>query len=487
MFDFFNDFKIYNKVRLLYKIFIIIFSICSFTLINIFSFKHYKRISCANSALSPISEYAIQALSSLKSTLEIFVVYSVDSESNETPFFIEDVRRLVMEYSNYNPSQIKFQLIEFSHQASLVDVLSKQFGNIETNSIILSYNNKSKVFPIFNLYQFDDGNASKFIGDSILSKEINTITSEKEYKIGFTTGHGEMRIDSVHPFSGISSCAESLRQQGFSLSKIKLQEEDIADYEILMIVGPISNFSDNEHDKIQNYLLQGGKCVIFLTPTKSCNLEELFYQWGILADDMIIINKKTDHLSISGDNLIDIFGDHSITESNVKMNVNLLLGMAQPIRPDLGYHNDGNIKLFPLFFSGKETFATFDYARNNVEFNKNLDIAGPLPIAILAEKHQDHCHNIKKLGQLIVIGNENFINNNRFNLVGNRIFFNSMVQYLIKDEDKANNFIGSAITHDLPKKFILTKKELLNVFLCIVSISGIWLLLAFIVYFIRRK
>ena len=95
--------------------------------------------------------------------------------------------------------------------------------------------------------------AVQFDGDGQLTSALNYVTSTKEYKAYYTSGHGE---------SSLSSEVTSL------LTKSRISTSDLLlmtatsipdDCDVLIIDGPTSDFTKDEIKLLSSYLKKGGK------------------------------------------------------------------------------------------------------------------------------------------------------------------------------------------------------------------------------------
>ena len=62
-------------------------------------------------------------------------------------------------------------------------------------------------------------------------------------------------------------------------------------------------------------------------------MEELFYDWGVLADDMMVEDIGPDFAQ-GGDLIIRRFAEHPITELLVDYQITALFGLPRPMRTD---------------------------------------------------------------------------------------------------------------------------------------------------------
>ncbi|MDR1906893.1 MAG: GldG family protein [Puniceicoccales bacterium] len=480
--SFAEDFKWARKIKLLNKILGAIVILLIIVAINIFSMHHFIRFDWQKRHNFALEEFSLNVLNILEDPVEIYLFYG-RLQDDAIPFFVNDLRNLLKEYKHAAPQWIKVKFIDTVQQQRIAEELSLRFGAVTSNSIVISSREHFRIVPAFELYEFKDGIVSGFKGEQIISDEILKLSNRETKKVLFSTGHGEIDIDSVHPLYGSSSVKELLRQNGYLVGKVKLAEKiDDGSVRLLIIAGAQTNFAEREIQVLRNFLKRDGRILVLLSPPKVCGLEDLFFDWGILADDMLVISSN-DHLGISGDNMIDNFAEHQITQPMLTMQLVALFGLCQPVRVDIGA-SAKQYKAMPLFSSGEKTFAKLDYLQRKPQYNPGEDLAGPVSVAVLSENMIDE-KTVGIQGKLLVIGNADFINNNRFCVLGNKILFNSVVTWLLEGRDPLSNSVKIRPTENY--KITLSKAELFKIGIILLLIPFFILLFGYLIAYIRRN
>ena len=185
----------------------------------------------------------------------------------------------------------------------------------EENNIVISCKKTNRTTTV----SFDDilvssasyystsSSASSFDGDGQLTSALNYVTSNKEYKAYYTSGHGE---------SSLSSEVTSL------LTKSRISTSDLLlmtatsipdDCDLLIIDGATSDFTKDEVKLLSSYLKKGGKVVTLLAQTNKSmkNLYGLLKDYGLTVENGYIADTKRSYqgnyyylipnLSVSGD------------------------------------------------------------------------------------------------------------------------------------------------------------------------------------------
>lgn len=185
----------------------------------------------------------------------------------------------------------------------------------EENNIVISCEKTNRTTTV----SFDDilvssasyystsSSASSFDGDGQLTSALNYVTSDKEYKAYYTSGHGE---------SSLSSEVTSL------LTKSRVSTSDLLlmtatsipdDCDLLIIDGATSDFTKDEVKLLSSYLKKGGKVVTLLAQTNKSmkNLYGLLKDYGLTVQSGYIADTERSYqgnyyylipnLSVSGD------------------------------------------------------------------------------------------------------------------------------------------------------------------------------------------
>lgn len=185
----------------------------------------------------------------------------------------------------------------------------------EENNIVISCKKTNRTTTV----SFDDilvssasyystsSSASSFDGDGQLTSALNYVTSNKEYKAYYTSGHGE---------SFLSSEVTSL------LTKSRISTSDLLlmtatsipdDCDLLIIDGATSDFTKDEVKLLSSYLKTGGKVVTLLAQTNKSmkNLYGLLKDYGLTVQSGYIADTERSYqgnyyylipnLSVSGD------------------------------------------------------------------------------------------------------------------------------------------------------------------------------------------
>ena len=185
----------------------------------------------------------------------------------------------------------------------------------EENNIVISCKKTNRTTTV----SFDDilvssasyystsSSASSFDGDGQLTSALNYVTSDKEYKAYYTSGHGESSLS--------SEVTNLLTKSRVSTSDLLLMTATSIpdDCDLLIINGATSDFTKDEAKLLSSYLKKGGKVVTLLAQTNKSmkNLYSLLKDYGLTVQSGYIADTERSYqgnyyylipnLSVSGD------------------------------------------------------------------------------------------------------------------------------------------------------------------------------------------
>ena len=255
-------------------------------------------------------------------------IYEISSKSEKIIKKVDDdVTFYVLAEKDSTDKRIKTFINKYASLSSKIHVkwidpvlhpsaLTK-YGTEENNIVISCKKTNRKITVSFDdilvsdsssyYYSSSSSSASQFDGDGQLTSALNYVTSTKEYKAYYTSGHGE---------SSLSSEVTSL------LTKSRVSTSDLLlmtatsipeDCDLLIIDGPTSDFTKEETKLLSSYLKKGGKVVTLLTQTNKSmkNLYGLLKDYGLTVESGYIADTERSYqgnyyylvpnLSVSGD------------------------------------------------------------------------------------------------------------------------------------------------------------------------------------------
>ena len=150
------------------------------------------------------------------------------------------------------------------------------------------------------------------LGEQDLASAIRRLTTPPQRRnVYWTYGHGESRFDDYGAF-GMSDVARLLAREGYQNSRIDLSSGATVpgDCELIVIAGAKDGFSRIELGRIDAYLKEGGRLLVFLGQNSEVGIGPLLPAWGLRS----IVPSFRDAPTLSGSDIIaSVFADHPIS------------------------------------------------------------------------------------------------------------------------------------------------------------------------------
>ena len=443
----FEDFKTTTRLGRINRIAQIVLGVSLYCGLNFLAARHYVRWDMSENARNSLSPESAAYVKNLREGVEIYAVMSMGRRDNESASIVRDFNTLFgqYEYASTKKAPIKAKFVDAYVENRRAEELASRFGNDLDECVIVASPRKSKKIPIADFYEIEDGARKNFKGETLISSAILSVTSDKELNIYFLKGHGEMSVKSANNSRGLSEFAAALSARNYKVSELDLSEtkEVPEDAGLVVVAGAKSAFLPREIDALRKYLLKSnGRGLVFLEMGSLLGLEEIFYEWGIMSDDMLVLDSGGDYESATGDLIARSFpkNPHPIAKYLIDSGTPVQFGSARPVRPDLGSPIDETLKITPIILSGRASWGEKSYSRGGVQkYDESSDLAGPLPLAMVAARSAGGDLGLKiPGGKLAVFGDENFIANKWFNRLGNSKLALNAVDWMFEENNMLN-------------------------------------------------
>lgn len=492
-----DDFKFTTRIRKINLWLQIVLGMTLFFSLNYIAAKHYMRWDVSESNKNSISPESSAYIKNLKTPIDIYVVVSTQNTANENSETVKELRAFLSryEYESKSPNKIRVHFVNSILENRKSEDLAKRFGSAIENSVVVASKERFKIIPISEFYSqgaAGDGEPAhrKFSGEALTTSAILNVSEKKQPKIYFTRGHGELDLKSANSVSGLSEFASALESRNYKLEVLNYNQTKSfpKDADMIIAAAPAVPFSAVEVEHLRRYLMkEHGRVVVFLRMGDACGLGDLFYEWGIMSDNMQVLDSGGDYESAEGDLIARTFPEksHPIVKYLLAADMPVQFGSVRPVRRDLGAPADGSLEISPLILSSGSSWAEKSYMRGGAQkYDEAADLPGPLPLAIIVNRTGGTSHGLKiPGGKLAVFGDENFIANKWFHRLGNSVLAINTVNWMFEDGKMLN------IPPRKMKMFSMTvsNNELLGLGLRLLILPTSILLLGLVVSFVRRN
>jgi len=267
------------------------------------------------------------------------------------------------------------------------------------------------------------------VDERAITTGLKTVASAGQFKVYFTTGHGELDLDRVDKI-GISRLRVSLEGAGIAVEPLRLMDALNTgipdDANALIIAGARTPFVEAEVQLIDDFLQRGGRLAIFTDPplvdigTSLTNtfLEEgsafseyLWDEFGIRVRDSVVIETR---LAIGNEFtlLVDQIAPHQmladVRDAQIVMQFVRAIELAET--PTV---RQGRYQRAPLLYSSDGSFAESNLegilSDSQIAFDQGADTPGPLLLAATARYSVESQEETKP--RVIVIGDSDVFKN----------------------------------------------------------------------------
>lgn len=383
---------------------------------------------------------------------------------------------------------MQIEFVDIYRQRKRAQELANQYNLTQENIILVAQGERKREIRQGDLYEVADGQIRGFRGEKAITAAIIDVSSKEEDKIYFLVGHGEMRLDDVDPLRGLSQLEAFLRERNYTLATLDLaiDSEVPADADLVVVPSPQASLLPEEVEKLRRYMSErNGRMIILIDPGRRHGMNELFYDWGILADDMTVEDGGPDFRAQGGDFIIRRFAEHPITELLIDYQITALFGQPRPVRTDPGSLNDPRLKVTQIIGTSDQSWGERDYrTQDKIVFDAGSDLKGPVSIAAVSTRSADTELGISiPGGRFVVFGNSDFITNNRLRAFGNRtLLFNSINWALTK-----NSLLNIATRPLESYQVVMSERDLNRLLLYYGAIPGATALLGIFIFLLRRR
>jgi ABC-type uncharacterized transport system involved in gliding motility auxiliary subunit len=296
-----------------------------------------------------------------------------------------------------------------------------------------------------------------FFGEELALSEQDLVsailiaTGEKQKVVYFTTGHGERKLEDANEEStGFGLARAGLLGDNYLVRSLNLKQVEAipADTAVLILAGPRNSILQDERDKIERYLKDGGRAMFLLDDAINTQMNNLLNKWGMELPQGNIVDIGSSTTSDPRSPIIrrgsynlehpitKPLDDTFFTETTGILDIILKAPEGLPRNPD-----ERNITLTPLAVTSVASCITTESDSNDCLGNN--DLFGPFPIAMAVEaitsvgEEPDPVvlGEERKVSSIVVFGDSDFVSNKFYYALNNSDFFLNAVDWLAKKYD----------------------------------------------------
>ncbi len=436
----FTEFRFARRFRAGNRALQILFSITLVAALNFLAAHYFTRIDLTTSGTHTLAPETHAYIRELREPVEIIVTIPKDEEVPELVRIHRDLERLLREYEaagrRGGDALIKVEFVDIYRQRKRAQELANRHGLTRENVILVVRGDRRREVRQAELYEVENGGITGFAGERALTTALLEVSSNRAPTVSFLVGHGEMRLEDVDPLRGLSQLEAFLRERNFQLATLDLATGGSIPEEtdLIVVPSPQAALLPEEVEKLRRYMDQrNGRMLVLLDPGRRHGLDELLGDWGVMVPDMVIIDTGPDYRATGGDLIIRRFTQHPITSLLIKFQITALFGQSRPVRVDPLTLEDERLRVIELIGTSELSWADSDFRwQDPLVYDARRDLLGPVGLATVSERTAGAELGISlPTGRLVVIGNSDFIANNRLGAFGNQTLFLNAVNWAL--------------------------------------------------------
>ncbi|HWK12622.1 MAG TPA: Gldg family protein [Vicinamibacterales bacterium] len=435
--------------------------------INYLGTRHDKRWDLTAAKQFSLSDQTRKVLQDLKEPVHVKVFARSDD--------FQRFRDRLDEY-RYASKQVDVEYLDPEKKPAL----AQQYGITALGTVVFEYHGRNE--------------KATSDGEQELTNALIKVIQGRQPKVYFTTGHGEKDTTSADR-SGYNAISSALTSDNFVVDKIVLAQQNAvpADADVLVVAGPQTDFLPAELDMLKKYLAGGGKVFIMLDPViktgqpQPTGLQGLLHDWGITADDDVVLDVSGMGRLIGADESIPVaasYPSHPITQNFQLLTAYPLARSMTPV--------DGGV-------NGHTAQRIVETSRSSWGETNLKGLAGgqpakqdpddkPGPVSLAAAVSAPAPAEVEKDGKkpetrLAAFGDSEFASNAFLGVQGNRDLFLNTVNWLAQQE----NLISIRARDAEDRRITLTADQETRIFYLTVLIVPGLILLAGVQTWWRRR
>ena len=472
-------------------------------MVNYLAARYFYRVPLARAAEAPLSPLTKRVLGMVTNQIKVTVFFDKDDA------LYEPVQSLLREYK-YANDKILVETVDYYRQpaeAQLIKALYKlspgQENKVnpgqEKNLVIFDGNGRIRIVSAGELSEIDvkpllsgqskEARRTHFKGEVMFTSALLTVTSARPLKAYFLQGHGEHRPDNDNKIIGYSRFASLLQENNIKWEPLSLvgASEIPADCHLLIIAGPKDALLEEELDKLDRYLKQGGRMFVLLnneSAPRKLGLEKILANWGVAVGHDVVVDAKFSSPNQVGKDLVVFnFSGHPIMTPMYQSQSTLYLVLPRSVQKLSSGAAADAPQVEVLAMSSSEARVATDI-RDGAVYPKDEDYMGVVPLMVAVEKGA--IKGVNRGGtRMVVTGDSFFLGNQTLDMVGNREFAMHALNWLLARNELLVQVAPRPITE---YKLTMTASQLSTTrWILMAGLPGTVLLAGMIVAVRRRK
>lgn len=257
-----------------------------------------------------------------------FVIYSFANDYTQDNLIGKTLERYAALSNN-----ITLSVLDPAKDSILRNKFSGVSDQVEDKTVVV-FNSKKNSFRVIkyeDMYYTDkENNVSYWTLEQKLTSAFMFLDSGRaQTNVYFLTGHGET-VTNVKFSERAKLLKEKLEEENFKVDNIDLAMNDLRSGDILIVIGPSSDISEQDRDKVIKFLDANGKALFFLDPSSSRlkNFEAILDHYMIkFKNEIVCENDESRHTQNSPLDLVpEVLSNKEITNGIINSKSSVYAG-----------------------------------------------------------------------------------------------------------------------------------------------------------------
>lgn len=409
--------------------------------LNYLAIHHGWRYDLTQNRRHSLSPETRAYLKALRAPVQIVVTLTDTGDDATVTQAYRDVSALLREYTETaaanDGARVTVEYLDVYRQRREAEV----YGITQPNIILVISGNERRVVGLDELYRIEGREKKGFLGEQAFTAAILDVTNPIKKKLYFLQGHGEMQLSDVDPIRGISALNDELTLRNFALATLDLTKTSRvpADAALVIVAAPQGRLDPREEELLRQYLTNdAGRLIALIPPGYPPGLDNLFYDWGVLADDTFIFDQSRLGQNDSGDLILSAAkADQPIIKFLAENRIALRFGASRSVRVDPGRPLDPSLNVTPLIGTSPEAWAERSYRTQHPPvYDAGVDLRNDhgLPVALVSERTSTRGNLPFSVrgGRLVVFGGADWLANGRLASGGNLSLILGAINWLVE-------------------------------------------------------
>ena len=333
----------------------------------------FREIDLSSEKLYTIGDQTKELLDDLDKDVDLYYIAQDGTEST-------DIQRLLERYEERS-EHIKVE----QKDPAVYPTFTQQYtsDSVSNNSIIVVCGDKSRVVNYSDMYETSINyqtytqETTAFDGEGQLTSAINYVISDDMPVLYTLEGHNEASMD--------TAMTETIQKANIEIQSLNLLTQDSVpeDASCLFIFAPSTDLSEDEANKIIEYLENGGKALIIsnYTDEEMPNFESVLENYGVRPVDGIVMEGDTAHyISQNPYYLLPNIESNDVTSGLSSQSRYVLMPLAQGIETLDNIRDSLDIQ--SILTTSDSAYSKTDLENMQTMEKESSDIDGPFDLGV---------------------------------------------------------------------------------------------------------